>query len=75
MAQLTYEQALSKAAHLCSTAEKAPQEIFDKLITWGISSDAAEEIVCKLKEENISTKLDMLMPLFMISSITNIGER
>lgn len=51
MAQLTYEQALSKAAHLCSTAEKAPQEIFDKLITWGISSDAAEEIVCKLKEE------------------------
>lgn len=48
---LTFDQALSKAAHLCSQAEKAPQDIYEKLLTWGIDEDTANQIVSRLKEE------------------------
>lgn len=48
---MTLEQAKTKAAHLCSQSEKAPQEILDKLVTWGIAKGAAEEIVEWLKKE------------------------
>lgn len=51
MKPLTFEQALSKAAHLCSQSEKAPQEIYEKLLTWGIDSEDAEKIVASLKKE------------------------
>ena len=52
MKPLTFEQAYSKAAHLCSVAEKAPQEILDKLISWSVSDDSAAKIVAKLIKEN-----------------------
>lgn len=51
MKPLSYEQALNKAAQLCSTSEKAPQEIYEKLISWGLEEDSAEKIVARLKEE------------------------
>lgn len=51
MTPLTPDKALAKAAHLCAQGEKSPKEIFDKLITWGVSEPVAEEIVCRLREE------------------------
>lgn len=51
MTPLTPEKALAKAAHLCAQGEKSPKEIFDKLITWGVSEPVAEQIVCRLREE------------------------
>ena len=52
MKPLTFEQAYSKAANLCSAAEKAPQEILDKLVSWGISEEQISKIISRLKEEN-----------------------
>lgn len=49
---LNYEQALAKAARLCSLSEKAPQEISDKLETWGLPSHLAEKVICRLKEDD-----------------------
>lgn len=51
MTILSYDKALSKAASLCAKSEKAPKEIFDKLVTWGLSSQMAEQIVCHLRKE------------------------
>lgn len=51
MTPLTPDKALAKAAHLCAQGEKSPKEIFDKLITWGVSEPDAEQIVCRLREE------------------------
>lgn len=51
MTPLTPDKALAKAAHLCAQGEKSPKEIFDKLITWGVSEPVAEQIVCRLREE------------------------
>ena len=51
MTQLSYDKAFAKAARLCSKSEKAPKEIFDKLMSWGLSSRMAEQIVNHLREE------------------------
>ena len=51
MTQLSYDKAFAKAARLCSKSEKAPKEIFDKLMSWGMSSKMAEQIVNHLREE------------------------
>ena len=52
MIQRSYDKALAKAASLCSKSERAPKEIFDKLMSWGISAKMAEQIVNYLREEN-----------------------
>lgn len=52
MIPMTVDKARNKAAHLCSQSEKSPQEIFDKLVKWGLSNDKAEEVVDWLKNEN-----------------------
>ena len=51
MTQLSYDKAFVKAARLCSKSEKAPKGIFDKLMSWGMSSKMAEQIVNHLREE------------------------
>lgn len=52
MKELTYEQALLRASSLCSQAEKAPQDIFEKAQTWGLSEADAARLVARLIEEN-----------------------
>lgn len=49
---LTYEQALVKASALCSSSEHCPREIHEKLIKWGLQEEQAEEIVCRLMDED-----------------------
>lgn len=48
---MTTNEALSKAMNLCSTREYAPSEIETKLLTWGISNEAALEIIENLKRD------------------------
>ena len=57
MKNLSIEEAKSKAAHLCSQSEKAPQEIFEKLIKWEISYSDAEKIIDWLKKENFLSEV------------------
>lgn len=51
MTPLSYDKALNKAANLCSKSEKSPKEIYDKLASWGLKSQMAEQIVCRLRDE------------------------
>lgn len=51
MKELTYEQALSKAAALCSSSERNSEQIRAKLDTWGVSPDVSERIIEHLKNE------------------------
>jgi regulatory protein len=51
MKPLTYEQALSRAAALCSGSEYCPSEIRKKLLLWGLSDAQAEEAITFLLEE------------------------
>lgn len=48
---MTYEQALNKAAALCSGAEYCERQILEKLRRWEIGEDDAERILKYLKEE------------------------
>lgn len=48
---LSYEQALQRAASLCSTSEHCIYDITAKLNKWGISADDAEEIIDRLIDE------------------------
>lgn len=41
----------SKAAALCSRAEKCSSDIFQKIIGWGADENLANEVLQKLKEE------------------------
>lgn len=52
MKELTYEQALLRASSLCSQAEKAPQDIYEKAQTWGLPEEDAARLVARLIEEN-----------------------
>lgn len=52
MKPLTYDQALYKAAALCSVGEKAPQDIYQKLLGWGISEPDAARMMAYLTQEN-----------------------
>ena len=49
---LTYEQALHKAAALCTRSEKCETDIRTKLNTWEISESDTNKIINYLKEEN-----------------------
>ena len=49
--QLTKEEALGKAASLCSQSEHCISQIEEKLFSWGISDKDVEGIVSRLVEE------------------------
>lgn len=54
MKPLSYEQALNKAASLCSSSEHASTEIHEKLLRWGLSAtDAAKAIDYLIDEKYI----------------------
>ncbi|XOV92443.1 MAG: regulatory protein RecX [Bacteroidota bacterium] len=52
MSKLPKEQAIAKVARYCSTRERAPHQVKEKLIKWGIHSTQADEIIDKLKADN-----------------------
>ncbi len=49
--QLTKEEALGKAASLCSGSEHCISQIEEKLLSWGISDKEAEGVISRLVEE------------------------
>ena len=51
MKPLTYEQALSRAASLCSGSEHCSSEIHKKLLLWGLTPTQAEEVILYLINE------------------------
>lgn len=51
MKTLTYEQALSRAAALCSGSEHCSSDIHKKLLLWGLSPTQAEKAIAFLKKE------------------------
>ncbi len=51
MKTLTYDQALNKAAALCSQSERCPSDIFEKVVSWGISESDAARLVGYLTRE------------------------
>ena len=48
---MTYEQALNRAAANCSQAERATQEVLQKLESWEVSDDDAARILEFLRKE------------------------
>ncbi len=46
------KQALAKVMRYCSSRERAPQQVREKLIKWGLSFLQAEEIISQLKNDN-----------------------
>lgn len=51
MKPLTYEQALSRVASLCSGSEHCSSEISKKLLLWGLSPAQAEKAIDYLIDE------------------------
>lgn len=51
MKPITYEQALSRAASLCSGSEHCSSEIRKKLLQWGLTPTQAEDIISYLENE------------------------
>lgn len=49
---LTYEQALHRAATLCTASEKCISEIQEKLTAWGIDEAESEKLLLYLIKEN-----------------------
>ena len=49
--QLTYEQALFKAAALCTQTEKCESDVRTKLLAWEIGEGDATKIIKYLKDE------------------------
>lgn len=49
---MTYEQALNRAASLCSSCERCPADIQSKALGWGLSEEEAARLVAHLIEEN-----------------------
>ena len=49
--QISKELALGKAASLCSISEHCTSQIEEKLSSWGVSEEVAEEIISHLVEE------------------------
>lgn len=48
---MDYNQALNRAAAYCSQAERAPQDIEQKLASWEVESDDAARIMDYLRKE------------------------
>ncbi len=51
MKELTEEQALAKAAALCSGSERCTEQIRGKLAAWGLTPEQGERIIGYLREE------------------------
>lgn len=49
---LGYEEALAKAAALCSLSEKCESDIRKKFISWGLESKDCEKAILYLTKEN-----------------------
>lgn len=49
--RVTKEEALGKAMALCGGSEHCTFQIEEKLFSWGVSADDAEEIICRLVDE------------------------
>ncbi|MBQ7239132.1 MAG: RecX family transcriptional regulator, partial [Bacteroidales bacterium] len=49
---MTYEQALNRAAAYCSQAERATQEVLQKLESWEVSDEDAARILEFLRKES-----------------------
>lgn len=49
---MTYEQALSRAAALCSASEQCPSDIHAKVIKWGLEPPEAARVVAELIKEH-----------------------
>lgn len=49
---MTYDQALNRAASLCSQSERAPQDIYQKALDWGLSDDDASRLIAYLTQEH-----------------------
>ncbi|MBR0543186.1 MAG: RecX family transcriptional regulator [Bacteroidaceae bacterium] len=49
--QLSKDEALSKAAFLCSASEHCASQIHEKLQAWGVSGEDANDILNRLMEE------------------------
>lgn len=49
---MTYDQALNRAASLCSQSERAPQDIYQKALDWGLSEDDASRLIAYLTQEH-----------------------
>jgi len=52
MADSLKEQAMTKVMRYCSSRERAPQQVREKLVKWGLPLSQAEEIISQLKNEN-----------------------
>ncbi len=48
---LTYDQALNRAAQLCSKGEQCPSDVFEKVQEWGLSEAEAARLVGYLTQE------------------------
>lgn len=48
---LTYDQALNRAAQLCSKGEQCPSDIYEKVQEWGLSEAEAARLVGYLTQE------------------------
>lgn len=48
---LTYDQALNRAAQLCSKGEQCPSDIFEKVQEWGLAEADAARLVGYLTQE------------------------
>lgn len=49
--QLTYDEALNKAASYCSLAEKCVADVTAKMETWGVEESFIEKIINQLKAD------------------------
>jgi hypothetical protein len=68
---LTYDQALNKAAALCSQSERCPSDIFEKVVSWGISeSDAARLVGYLTREGYLDEAAHLLAQLSAIEGLT-----
>ena len=52
MKKYSYEEALHRAAALCSMTEKSETDIHRKLLEWGLENSDCEQVLLYLKKEN-----------------------
>ncbi len=52
MAGSLKEQAMAKVMRYCSMRERAPQQVREKLIKWGLIRSQAEEVISQLIQDN-----------------------
>lgn len=51
VSKITKDEALSRAARLCSGSEYCTSQVLEKLIRWGVSAEEAADVVGKLVAE------------------------